>query len=195
MGAEFCRFLHFLQGGDKIVPGGIEIGNCDVTFWIIRLFGHQEVSLVLRLLEVATCNQQVGEIDPCLIVVGVNFNGPGELLISASPFLEFQISLCQMIVGLDETGIHLDCIAELNGRLAIFCFFEITLAAFKIFLFADVGVPRTTNQHRGGKTQNQNQTESAGMPHQILPMRRANYANRFSRVASTKVLQVASQRK
>ena len=168
---ECHRLLHLLQRDSEILLSGVEIGQRDVNFGIVGLPDDQQISVLLGLLQVATCDQQVGEIDVGLIILGFNFNRTRQLLIRASPLLQLQIGLRQLIVSLGETRVHLDRVAELDSGFAVLFFFEVTLSTFKILLLAHVGVARTAGQQRHCQSQNQEETVNGGIPHHKISQR------------------------
>ena len=73
-------------------------------------------------------------------------------------------------MSVNEAGIHLNGIAELYGRFAVFSFVEKALSAFKILLLADVGIARTPDQQTEYQRKTDNYPENRGTPHlQNLP--------------------------
>src|SRR5437899_8191817 len=96
--------------------------------------------MLLGLRQFASCDQQISDINASPIVFWLHFQGAREFLVGANPVLELEIGSGQLVMGVSEVRIHLNGIAELNCRFAVFSFVEKALPAFKVLLLADVGI-------------------------------------------------------
>ena len=107
---------------------------------IIRVLLQQQVGVLLRLLEIGCGNQQVSQVDVSLIIVRLQFDGAREFLVGASPLRKLEIRLGKLVMSVGVTGVHLDCVAELNGRFSILAFLKVSLTTFQILLLTHIGI-------------------------------------------------------
>src|SRR5580704_9469144 len=101
-----------------------------MDLWIIGLLGQQQIGMFLGLLEhvsafltllnCASRDQQVGQVNACLIVIGLQFESAIQFLIGSCPILKLEVSLGKLVLGLRiGARIHLKRISELNLSFAI----------------------------------------------------------------------------
>ena len=60
--------------------------TCGLLGWSLQ----EQVGLLLRLLEVASGDQQIGQVDAGLIIVRLQFDGATEFLIGGAPLLQLE---------------------------------------------------------------------------------------------------------
>src|SRR5215469_2297123 len=94
-----------------------------------------------------------------LVIAGFKFDDPGEFLISAIHLLQLQARHRQLVMGRGKVRICLDGVVELDDGFVILALLEVPLAALVILLFADVRVPRTSDQGTANQCQDQGKTK------------------------------------
>src|SRR2546427_5406660 len=121
--------------------------------------------MFLGLLEVASRDQQIGDVNVGLIVLRLKLEGAAQFLVGTGPFLQLEVSLGQLVVSVSKARIHLSGVAELDGCFAILALFEVALSALEVFLLAHIGITGTAGEQGGDQSQGKNQTEYRRMPH------------------------------
>ena len=112
-----------------------------------------------RLLEVSGSDEEFGHLNASRIVSGFEIDGSCKFVIGTRPLLGLEISEGKPVMGGDVLGIERDGVVELDGGLGKLSFFEIALAAFEIFLFANIRITRACGK-RADESQNQRKTEN-----------------------------------
>ena len=115
---------------------------------LVRPLLEQQIDLFLRLLQVVTGDQQVGQVETRLPIVGIQVRGARELLVGWRPLLHLQVTLSQLIVGLGVRGIDARGIQELHRSFGVLALLKVLLTTPKIFELAHIGVTRTSRKVR-----------------------------------------------
>ena len=136
---------------------------------IVRLRFQKHVGLLLGLLEVTAGDQQIGEIDSGLVIFRFQIDSLREFLIRRAPLLQLEKCLGQLVVRVAKTRVDLDRVAKLNGRLAVLAFFGVALPALEVFLFADIGIARTSDGKSGDQSGSQRKNNDVAKAHYKSP--------------------------
>src|SRR2546427_4623716 len=125
-----------------------------MSLGIIGVLFQKQVGVFLRLFEVTSGGQQICQIDVSLIIFGLQFDGADQFLVGSGPILQLEIGLGKLVMSVGVMGVHLNGVAELDGRFAILALVKITLTTFLVFLLPLVGIARTSHKKcsRHGQT-------------------------------------------
>src|SRR5438270_8803584 len=164
-GSEFDGLLHLLQSAIQVALPVFQIGLNRVGLCVARVFRQNDIYVFLRLLVLAPDDKQVGQVEVGQQIVRLQLNRSIQLLVSGVPVLCLQGGLRELVVSFGEIRVYLGRVGELDRRFLVLSFLVIALTALKIFLFADVGVPRTGQKRAGYQKDNQGQLNSRSMLH------------------------------
>ena len=131
----------------------------------VRPLLQQKVGLLLRLLQIMTCDEQFTDFNVGLVVLWLQFHGARKLFVRGRPALHFQITQSQLLVGLGVAGINPYRIQEFNFSLCILALLEILLTALEIFLFTNVRIAGAGSKQ--GQSEEHHQTRDATRRHHI----------------------------
>ena len=90
--------------------------------WIVGSLFQQPINLLLRILKLVALNQQVCEVDSRLVILGTQFEGAGQLLVSTVPLLQVEVGLRELEVCIGVAPIDLDSIGKLDCRFLVLPF-------------------------------------------------------------------------
>ena len=147
-GIQLQRLLQVRQRGRGVIHASVVVGPRDVDVGVVGLLIHEQIEMLLGVIELTTEDQQIGHVKVRGILVGLELDGGRQFLIGGRPLLQLHRCQRHLVVGVGETRINLNGVLELNLRFPVLAFVEEALAALQVLLLADVRIPRAARQQR-----------------------------------------------
>src|SRR5579859_7479972 len=105
--------------------------------------------MLLGVVETLGLKQQTGEIQLGWPILGGEVDSGAQFAKGVRPKLLVKKTPSQLVVGIGEVLVDLDCVLELNVSFRVLALLRVLQAAFVIFLHADFRAAETTGRSQG----------------------------------------------
>ncbi len=143
---EFQSAVKLVQSLILLPPLGRYGAEHGVNVGIVRLRCHHGVGLCLRVVDLAAGKQQVSEVDPRLVVRGLQGHSARQFAIRCAKLAQMHVRLRQLIMSIGIVFVYLQSVLKLDGGFLILALGAIPFSALQILLLPHIWIAVTPGQ-------------------------------------------------